>query len=48
MNSVVPFRNDLVTKGGVKEWMVHAFFVGVRVGGAEAFWPSFSWGFARK
>lgn len=42
------FRNGLVTKGGMKEWMAHSFFVGVRVGGAEAFRLSFSWGFARK
>ena len=42
------FRNDLVTRAGMKKWMAHAFFAGVRVGGAEAFGLSFSWGFARK
>ena len=39
---------DLVNKAGMKMWMAHAFFAGVRVGGAEAFGLSFSWGFARK
>jgi len=42
------FHNDLVTQAGMKKWMAHAFFAGVRVGGTEAFGLSFSWGFARK
>ena len=44
----VKFYSDLVTKAGVKEWQAAAFLAGVRVGGAEAFGLSFSWGFAHK
>ena len=44
----VKFHSDLVTKAGVKEWQAAAFLAGVRIGGAEAFGLSFSWGFAHK
>jgi len=40
------FYSDLVTKAGMKKWCASAFFAGVRIGGAEAFGRSFSWGFA--
>ena len=42
------FFNDLVDKAGMKRWMAYALLAGVRVGGAEEFGLSFSWGFARK
>ena len=42
------FFSDLVTKAGMKTWVAYAFLAGVRVGGAEEFGRSFSWGFARK
>ena len=42
------FYSDLITKAGMKPWMAHAFLAGVRIGGAEIFGLSFSWGFARK
>jgi len=42
------FFSDLVTKAGMKTWVAYAFLAGVRVGGAEEFGLSFSWGFARK
>jgi hypothetical protein len=41
------FYSDLVTKAGMKKWMASAFYAGVRIGGAELFGLSFSWGFAR-
>ena len=41
------FYSDLVTKAGMKKWMASAFHAGVRIGGAESFGLSFSWGFAR-
>ncbi len=44
----VKFYSDLVTKAGMKEWQAAAFLAAVRVGGAEAFGFSFSWGFAHK
>lgn len=40
------FYNDLVTKAGMKKWQASAFLTAVRVGGAEEFGLSFSWGFA--
>ena len=40
------FYSDLVTKAGMKKWCASAFFAGVRIGGAEEFGLSFSWGFA--
>ena len=40
------FYSDLVTKAGMKKWLASAFLVAVRVGGAEEFGLSFSWGFA--
>lgn len=42
------FYSDLVTKAGMKEWQASAFLAGVRIGGAEEFGTSFSWGFAHK
>jgi hypothetical protein len=42
------FYSDLVTKAGMKKWMAAAFLTGVRIGGAESFGLSFSWGFARR
>lgn len=42
----VKFYSDLVTKAGMKEWQASAFLAGVRIGGAEEFGLSFSWGFA--
>ncbi len=44
----VKFYSDLVTKAGMKEWCASAFLVAVRIGGAEEFGLSFSWGFAHK
>lgn len=41
------FYSDLVTKAGMKRWMASAFLTAVRVGGAEEFGLSFSWGFAQ-
>jgi hypothetical protein len=41
------FYSDLVTKAGMKKWMASAFHADVRIGGAESFGLSFSWGFAR-
>ena len=40
------FYSDLVTKAGMKKWCASAFLAGVRIGGAEKFGLSFSWGFA--
>ena len=40
------FKRDLIAKAGMHEWMAAAFFAAVRVGGAEVFGLSFSWGFA--
>lgn len=42
------FHNDLVNKAGMKKWQASAFLTAVRVGGAEEFGLSFSWGFASK
>lgn len=42
------FYSDLVTKAQMKKWYATAFLAAVRVGGAEAFGLSFSWGFAHK
>jgi len=42
------FYSDLVTKAGMKKWCAAAFLAGVRIGGAEKFGLSFSWGFAHK
>jgi hypothetical protein len=42
------FYSDLVTKAGMKKWQASAFLAGVRIGGAEEFGMSFSWGFAHK
>jgi len=44
----VKFYSDLVTKAGMSEWCVSAFQAAVRIGGAEKFGLSFSWGFAHK
>ena len=41
------FFRDLVEKAGMKKWMAAVFLAGVRIGGAESFRRSFSWGFAR-
>ena len=40
------FYNDLVTKAGMIKWCASAFLAAVRIGGAEEFGLSFSWGFA--
>lgn len=40
------FFSDLVTKANMKSWKAYMFLAGVRVGGAEAFGLSFSWGSA--
>ena len=42
------FYSDLVTKAHMDKWRASAFLAGVRVGGAEIFGLSFSWGFAHK
>ncbi|MBW1725504.1 MAG: hypothetical protein JRD87_17605 [Deltaproteobacteria bacterium] len=42
------FFSDLVTKAGMSEWAAAAFLAAVRIGGAEVFGLSFSWGFAYK
>ena len=42
------FYEDLVSRAGMKKWCAEAFLAAVRIGGAEAFGLSFSWGFARK
>ena len=42
------FYSDLLNKAGMKKWAASAFFAAVRVGGAEEFGLSFSWGFAHK
>lgn len=44
----VKFCSNLVTKAGMSEWAAAAFLVAVRIGGAEIFGLSFSWGFAHK
>ncbi len=44
----VKFYSDLVTKAHMNKWSASAFLAAVRVGGAEIFGLSFSWGFARK
>jgi hypothetical protein len=41
------FYSDLVNKAGMRKWMAAVFLAGVRIGGAESFRRSFSWGFAR-
>jgi len=40
--------SDLVTKAGMPEMLADAFMAAVRIGGAEAFGLSFSWGFAHR
>ncbi len=40
------FYSDLVTKAGMKKWQASAFLAAVRIGGAEEFGFTFSWGFA--
>ena len=40
--------SDLVNKAGMNEWTASAFLEAVRIGGAEVFGLSFSWGFAHK
>ena len=42
------FYSDLMNKAGMKKWAASAFLAGVRIGGAEIFRRSFSWGFAHK
>jgi len=42
------FLSDLVIKAGMSEWCASAFHAAVRIGGAETFGLSFSWGFAHK
>lgn len=42
------FYSDLVTKACMNEWAASAFLAAVRIGGAEVFGLSFSWGFAHK
>ena len=43
------FHNYLsMTQAGMNEWAASAFLAAVRVGGAEIFGLSFSWGFAHK
>ena len=44
----IKFYSNLVTKAHMEEWCASAFLAAVRVGGAEAFGLSFSWGFAHK
>ena len=44
----IKFYSDLVTKAGMKKWCASAILAAVRIGGAEAFGLSFSWGFAHK
>ena len=41
------FYRDLMTKAGMNKWCAAAFLAAVRMGGAETFGLSFSWGFAR-
>jgi hypothetical protein len=43
----VKLYNDLIDIG-MKEWCAKAFLEAVRIGGAEAFGTSFTWGFAFK
>lgn len=42
------FKNDLVTKAGMKEWVASTFLTAVRMGGAEELGLSFSWAFAHR
>ena len=42
------FYSDLVTKANMSEWTASDFLAAVRIGGAEVFGLSFSWGFAHK
>ena len=42
------FYSDLVTIANMSEWTASAFLAAVRIGGAEVFGLSFSWGFAHK
>ena len=44
----VKFYSDLLTKAGMIKWYASAFLAAVRIGGAEKFGLSFSWGFAHK
>ena len=44
----IKFYSDLVTKAGMNEWAASAFLSAVRIGGAEIFGLSFSWGFAHR
>ena len=44
----VNFYNDLVNKAGMHTWAARVFLAAVRVGGAEKWGLSFSWGFAHK
>lgn len=42
------FAGDLVAEAGMEKWQASAFLAAVRIGGAEEFGLSFSWGFASK
>jgi len=42
------FYNDLVAKASMWKWVASSFLSAVRIGGAEQFGFSFSWGFAHK
>ncbi len=42
------FYADLVNQAGMQAWCAQAFLAAVRVGGAENFGLSFSWGFAHR
>ena len=42
------FYSDLIINAGMKKWCAAAFLAAVRLGGAEEFGLSFSWGFAYK
>jgi hypothetical protein len=39
---------NLVNKAGMKKWCASGFLAAVRIGGAQIFGLSFSWGFAHK
>jgi len=41
------FYADLIQEAGMQAWCAKAFLAAVRVGGAEVFGLSFSWGFAQ-
>lgn len=42
------FEENLIKKAGMNSWMAKVFLAAVKIGGAEEFGLSFSWGFANR